>query len=401
MLATSEHTRARWTVLGNVVAMNFVATGMAWTYVVVLVAPILADLQVELRDWGTLWSGVSMGALLASIPAGAFGDRFGVRRVVAFGALAMAAALGLRAVSSSLPAMLAAMVLFGITLATVATNLPKAIGLWFPAAELGLANGLALGGNGAGQGLATWLAPLALPYVAGWRGLTFGIAAGVAVLAVLWAASVRDPHASHPTPAPGEGSSLLSGLRSVLAIRDVWLLAASYFFFLAGYIGVVGYLPTYLVSVQGFEPARAGAMLTVVLAAYVVGSLTLPALSDRIGRRRVVYIPGVLVCGAMIVASAQLVGWPLIGVLALWGLAAGGIALVFVVPLELASVGPALAGSAVGATLSAGFLGGFLSPLIGLALAERAPLLAFGFFAGCYVASGLCFALLPETGRER
>ncbi len=116
---------------------------------------------------------------------------------------------------------------------------------------------------------------------------------------------------------------------------------------------MVGYLPTYLVTVQGVEPASAGAMLTVVLAAYVLGSLTLPALSDRLGLRRSVYIPGVVLSGMMILASAQLVGWSLVAVLALWGVAAGGIALIFVVPLELASVGPALAGSAVGATLSA------------------------------------------------
>jgi len=62
---------ARWWVLGNVFAMNFVATGMAWTYVVVLVAPILADHGLALRDWGVLWSGLSMGALLGALPAGA------------------------------------------------------------------------------------------------------------------------------------------------------------------------------------------------------------------------------------------------------------------------------------------------------------------------------------------
>ena len=195
MMARMSETspRARWLVLANVIAMNFFATGMAWTYVVVLVAPILEDLGLALRDWGTIWSGVSMGALLASIPAGALGDRFGVRRVVAIGALAMAAALGLRAVAGSLPALLAAMALFGVTLATVATNLPKALGVWFPRAELGLANGFALGGNGAGQGLATWLAPLVVAQLGGWRGLTAGIAAAVGVLALLWLASVRDP----------------------------------------------------------------------------------------------------------------------------------------------------------------------------------------------------------------
>ncbi len=392
--------RARTRVLWNAVAMNFFATGMAWTYVVVLVTPILGDLELGLRDWGTLWSGVSMGALLGAVPAGVLGDRFGVRAIVTIGALAMAAALLLRASAGSFATLYVAMLLFGFTLSLVATNLPKAIGLWFPSGELGLANGLALGGNGAGQGLATFVAPILIAHVGGWRGLTAGIAAAVAVLALIWFATVRDPVRAAPAAheAPEPVSSIRAGLAATLRIRDVWLLAASYFFFLAGYIGVVGYLPTYLVAVQGFEPARAGAMLTVVLAAYVVGSLTLPAFSDRIGLRRWVYIPGVLVSGLMIFASSVFVGAPLVLALIVWGVSAGGIALVFAVPLELRSVGPALAGAAVGATLMAGFLGGFLSPMIGLALAESDPLYGFAFWASCYGASALCFFLLPETG---
>ncbi len=388
----------RWLVLGNVVAMNFFVTGMAWTYVVVIVTPILDDLGLGLRDWGTLWSGLSLGALLGALPAGALGDRFGVRRVVAFGALAMAAALALRALGGGFAAVLAAMVLYGVTLSVVSANLPKALGTWFPAEQLGLANGAALGGNGGGQGLAAFAAPLALAHVGGWRGLTFGLAVAVAALALVWGVTVRD---RVQAPSSGPATGIFAGLGAVLRIREVWLVAASYFFFLAGYLGVVSYLPTYLVTVRGLAPAEAGGMLTIVLASYVAGSLILPGLSDRIGLRRIVYTPGILLAGVMIYAASALVGPPLVVAMVVWGLAAGAIALVFAVPLELPNVGPALAGSAIGATLMAGFLGGFLSPMLGLALAERSPVGAFLFWAGCYALSALFFWLLPETGRAR
>jgi NNP family nitrate/nitrite transporter-like MFS transporter len=388
----------RWIVLGNVVAMNFFVTGMAWTYVVVIVTPILDDLGLGLRDWGTLWSGLSLGALLGALPAGALGDRFGVRRVVAFGAVAMAASLALRALGGGFATVLAAMVLYGVTLSVVSANLPKALGTWFPPAQLGLANGAALGGNGGGQGLAAFAAPLALAHVGGWRGLTFGLAIAVSALALVWGVTVRDRARAHaPTPATG----ILAGLGAVLRIREVWLVAASYFFFLAGYLGVVAYLPTYLVTVRGLAPAAAGGMLTIVLASYVAGSLILPGLSDRIGLRRMVYAPGILLAGVMVYASSAFVGPPLVLVMVIWGLAAGAIALVFAVPLELPNVGPALAGSAIGATLMAGFLGGFLSPQLGLAIAERSPVGAFLLWAGCYALSALFFWLLPETGRAR
>jgi nitrate/nitrite transporter NarK len=385
----------RWLVLSNVVAMNFVVTGMAWTYVVVLVTPILDDLGLGLRDWGTLWASLSMGALLGAVPAGVLGDRFGVRKVVTLGALAMAASLGLRALGGGFATLLAAMVLYGVTLSLVSANLPKALGTWFPAEQLGLVNGVALGGNGGGQGLAMFAAPLLIVHVGGWRGLTLGLAGAVTVLALVWSATIRD---RGPAPAAGPATGVFAGIAEVLRVRDVWLVAGSYFFFLAGYLGVVSYLPTYLVTVRGLAPAEAGAVLTTVLASYVFGSLLLPGLSDRVGLRRRVYVPGILLSGVMVFASSAFVGVPLFAVAVVWGVSAGAIALVFAVPLELPRVGPALAGSAIGATLMAGFLGGFVSPMVGLAIAERSPVAAFLFWAGCYAASALAFLLLPETG---
>ena len=385
----------RWGVLANVVAMNFFVTGLAWIYVVVLVEPILRDLGLAPGDWSTLWSGLSAGALLGALPAGALGDRFGVRGVVSAGALAMAATLALRASGAGFASVLAAMVLYGVTLSIVSANLPKALGMWFPAERLGLANGIALCGNGGGQGLATWAAPLALGSFGGWRGLTWWVAGAVTVLALLWGVTVRDRGAAG---APSDSAGLLAGLGQVLRIREVWLVATSYFFFLAGYLGVVSFLPGYLVSARGLSASEAGAVLTIVLVSYVVGSLILPGLSDRIGLRRAVYVPGILIAGAMVWASSAVAGMPLVAVAVIWGFAAGAIALVFAVPLELSRVGPALAGSAIGATLMAGFFGGFVSPKLGAWLAERSPSAAFLFWAACYGASALCFALLPETG---
>ncbi|HTO54755.1 MAG TPA: MFS transporter [Myxococcota bacterium] len=387
----------RWLVLASVVGMNFVATGMAWTYVVVLVAPILEDLHLQLLDWGKLWSGLSMGALLGAVPAGVLGDRFGVRGVVTAGALAMAATLGLRALGGSFGVVLVAMVLYGVTLSLVSANLPKALGMWFPPQQLGLVNGIALAGNGGGQGLATFAAPLALGWAGGWRGLTAWLALGVTALAVIWGVCVRE---RGPRPEPGD-TPAGAGIGSALGVPAVWLVAGSYFFFLAGYLGVVSYLPSYLVSARGLAPQAAGGMLSIVLASYVLGSLIFPGLSDRIGLRKAVYVPGILLSGAMVYCSSAFTGSTLVAVMVVWGLAAGAIALVFTVPLELPEIGPELAGSAIGATLMAGFAGGFISPIVGLALAERSPSAAFLFWAGCYALSALAFAFLPETGSAR
>ena len=81
-----------------------------------------------------------------------------------------------------------------------------------------------------------------------------------------------------------------------------------------------------------------------------------------------------------------------------WGFAAGVVPLLFVVPLEMPGVGPALGGAAVGMALTAGFLGGFISPLIGMQLVGIHPLLGFAFWGSCYAAAGLLFLRLRETG---
>jgi len=74
------------------------------------------------------------------------------------------------------------------------------------------------------------------------------------------------------------------------------------------------------------------------------------------------------------------------------------VAILFVVPLELSGVGPAYAGSALGLALTAGFVGGFVSPIIGSKLASATPLAGIGFWAACYAGSAMLFLLLPETG---
>jgi nitrate/nitrite transporter NarK len=187
-------------------------------------------------------------------------------------------------------------------------------------------------------------------------------------------------------------------MRRVLQVKDVWIIAGCYFLFLGSYIGLIGYAPTYFVTVQGMTPTAAGAVLSVVMWAYVVGTFVLPTLSDRIGARKVLYCPGVLATGILIVSAAYPVGTPLWIVATLWGFFAGAAVIAFVVPLEMEGVGPTLAGSAIGVAVTTGYVGGFVSPLIGMSLVSINPVAGFVFWGGCYALSALLFLFLKETG---
>ncbi len=385
----------RWLVLVLVVAMNAVPAGMAWTFVALVAAALVADFGRGLESWGPLWSAISLGAMFAVV-GGSLGDRFGVRRVVGFGGLAMAAALFARSQADSYSVLLMTMGLFGLSLGCVAPNLSKTLGLWFPAEELGLANGIALGGNGAGVALGAILTPYWVSWAGGWRPVTMTIGIIVAVLSGLWLLGIRDrSHSDAPSGA------LFEGLRRVMGVRDVWILATCYLLFLGGYLGAYGYAPTYLVQERGFSPERAGLLISLLLWAFVTGALLLPTWSDRLGLRRPVFAPAMVLAGTMVFLSSLSSGPALVMSLVCWGLAAGVVPLLFVAPLEMPRVGPALGGAAVGMALTAGFLGGFVMPLIGMALVSRDPLLGFAFWGTCVAAAGLLFLTLRETGPRR
>jgi len=132
-----------WTVLLNVTLVNLVAGGIAWIYLVMVTGDLLADFGLGIVDWGKLWAGIAFGVLALSIPSGALADRFGVRRVIGAGLLLNAAALLLRANAQSFSVLLVSMVLFGMSLGVLGTNLPKTLGLWFPPERLGFVNGIA------------------------------------------------------------------------------------------------------------------------------------------------------------------------------------------------------------------------------------------------------------------
>jgi MFS family permease len=133
---------------------------------------------------------------------------------------------------------------------------------------------------------------------------------------------------------------------------------------------------------------------------FTLGSMILPTLSDRIGRRRLVYLPGMLLGGLALFAASNATGIPLGIAIAGLGLGTGVVGLLFVIPVESEGVGERLAGSAVGIITAAGFLGGFISPLLGMPLVQSNATVGFGFWTLCFAASALLILRVQETGRR-
>lgn len=392
----------RWLVLAISVLVFTFAFGFGWTYIVMLVAPVLTDLELELSSWGALWSAISFGTLVSALIGGMLGDRYGVRRVVGLGVCLMGVTLLGRATATSFGAFYVWMFLFGVALALTFPNVPKALGMWFSRQEFGMANGATQAGYGAGAALAAVLTPLMIGTVGGWRTLTTILGAITVGIGVLWFLTVRDRTVAAADNAGEESTAealgALAAVRQVLKVRDVWVLAVCYMLFLGGYIGIIGYAPTYFADIQGMTSAAAGFVISLFLWAYVAGALVLPSVSDRVGLRKAFYFPGMFVAGVCMVAAAYVLGTPLLAVAVVWGFFAGVAPIAFAVPLEMDGVGPSLAGSAVGVAITAGFLGGMLAPILGMWLVDVAPVFGFWFWGATYMLSAVLFMLLKETG---
>src|SRR5262245_3458953 len=386
----------RWWVLANVVLVSVLVPGIAWNYIIMVVPDVLGDLGLQIGQWGVLWAGISLGMLVSSLPAGALGDHFGARHSVGWGTALLGLALLLRATATGFLTMLFTMVLFGLALGLVFANLTKAIAVWFPPDELGIASGIGQAGIGLGIGVATLVTPLLLAPLGGWRGLTRLLGYVTIALAAFWLLTVRD-RAVVGSANTGRGR-MWEAMGQVLAIKELRIVALCSFLFFGGNLGTLGYFPTYLVTVQGLSVQAAGRIATLAPWAFIVGALLLPLLSDRLKRRKVVYVGGIFASGLIVFAYAYLLGLPLVLAAITLGLVAGAVVLLFVVPIEMEGVGPSLAGSAIGVVNTAGFAGGVLMPLLGMRLVQVRPVLGIGLWAGCFVLSALCFTAIRETG---
>ena len=177
-----------------------------------------------------------------------------------------------------------AMVLFGLASGLVFANLTKAIALWFPPDELGMANGVSQAGIGLGMGAATLVTPLLLAPLGGWRGVTSILGYVTVALAAFWLLTVRDRAAM--TGASTGRVRVWESMGQVLAVKELRIVALSSFLYCGGYLGALGYLPTYLMTIQGMSAQAVGGIATLGAWASILGAVLLPMLSDRLGRAR-------------------------------------------------------------------------------------------------------------------
>lgn len=276
-------------------------------------------------------------------------------------------------------ALLALTVAIGVGGTAITFGLPKLVSDLFPTEASGTPSSIYLLGSFAGTAGAFSLGRGVFgPRLGGWRPLF--LYTGVAVLgfaAVWWVATSLAPMSSlrvrNPREADASEASLAGltrDLSRVFASRPMrWLVVVGVVYLLIVH-GLQNWLATVL-GARGVAPTLAASITSAFVVSQAAGTLAIPPLSDRLGRRGGV----ISACGAACAAGVATllvpglpIGVPVAGALIV-GVGVGGFSpLVRMVPAELDGVGPELTGTAVGLVFAVGELGGFLGPfLIGTA----------------------------------
>ncbi|MCZ2820735.1 MFS transporter [Modestobacter sp. VKM Ac-2977] len=341
-----------WSVVAAAFVAMFTSFGVAYSFGAFLL-PMSAELGSGPGGTAAVFSLTTLAIFGLGALSGPAVDRFGPRRVVLVGALAMGLGLVLTSRATELwHAYLGHGLGVGLGVACSYVPLVAVVGGWFTRRRT-----LAVGITVSGIGLGTLLvAPLAADLIArhGWREAYLLLAAVSTIALVGCALFVRAaPVTTHDDPAP-----LLSRLRTPAYLR---LYVSGLLLSIVLFIPFV-HLPAYAAS-RGAGDVAAATLVGVIGAASIVGRLALGAAAARTGVLRTYQACFALMAGSFLLWLGA-PGYPRLVVFAvLLGIGYGG----------FVALGPAVAASLFGVRGLGGLLGVlYTSAALGSALGPPA-----------------------------
>ncbi len=382
----------KWYILTLVVLTNMFVVAMPAMGMSVLAKEISQDLGLNLVQVGIVWGVGSLPAILTSLLGGVIGDKFGPKRVLIASSL-LAGLLGAaRGLAADFVSITVIVILLGALIPFVAMNGIKTAGQWFPAHQLGLANGLLSMGMALGFLLGSMFSATTFsPLLGGWRNVLIVYGLIGALFSVPWFFT-----RTLPGLRVEGGMSMRDAVQHVVRLKNVWLLGLTLFGVGSCIQGILGYLPLYLRDI-GWEAVRADGALSAFHTISMIFVLPIALWSDRLGsRKNLLLIASLLVAfgaGLLSVASGGAI-W--LAVLMSGFVRDAFMAIFITMVIETDGVGPLYAGTALGLTMALSGLGNFLAPPIGNSLAVFWSGAPFAFWAGLAVFGMACLALVRK-----
>ncbi|EYD72884.1 Nitrate/nitrite transporter [Rubellimicrobium mesophilum DSM 19309] len=264
----------------------FTACFAVWTIFSIIGMGIKQELGLSETQFGLLIGTPVVTGSLSRILLGAWSDQFGGRRLFAGVMVAGAAAAFLTSYAHTYPMLLLAALGVGIAGGSFSVGVAY-VSKFYPPRQQGLALGIFGAGN-VGSAVTKLLAPFVMVAM-GWESVARIWAVGLLIMAVAFLLLTKEDPDQLARQREGRRGAPLREQLSVLRNIQVWRFSLYYFFVFGAFMGLVLWLPHYLVDVYGLDVKTAG-----VLAAFY----SIPAslfrvygghLSDRYGARAVLY----------------------------------------------------------------------------------------------------------------
>ncbi|NNG01253.1 MAG: MFS transporter [Desulfobacteraceae bacterium] len=348
----------------------------------VMTTELMRDFSISAAALGNLSAFYFYSYVAMQIPTGILADTLGPRRLLTAGTLVAGLGTVVFALAQNIHWAYAGRFLIGGSVAVAFVALLKLADSWFPPHRYAMVSGMALFSGIVGAVFAGPPLRLMVNHFS-WRSVTLGTALlTFGIGAAIWL-FVRDyPHQrgyTDITPPPRSSttltlSSVLGGIFKTIACPNIVLL-----FFIPG--GIVGCVLTFsglwgvpfLTTHHGLPAEQASILTSAVLVAWAVGGPFFGWLSDRMGRRKPIYIAGCALALTGWITGLYIDGLPLsvrASILVATGFCSGCMIISFAFVKE--SVPPDLAGTVSGVINMGVMLGPMvLQPAVGWMLDHK------------------------------
>jgi sugar phosphate permease len=265
----------------------------------------MRDFSIGAGQLGSLSAAYFYAYVLMQMPMGAFVDRWGARQVLFVGAMAAAAGSLIFSTSGSLGMATAGRVIIGGSTAVAWVATLKLATHWFPAKHFALISGLSLMIGNIGALFAQ--VPLRILVESyGWR--TVGISSAAAIFGIgiiAWLFVRNDPtDRGYATYAPlqlqktatSTHPPIFRGFRRIFGYRNMWLIFLAQGGFLGALLSFTGlWGPPFLKARFAISSQEAAAITSLMTLCFAIASPLCGYVSDRIKRRKPVYVTGAVV----------------------------------------------------------------------------------------------------------
>jgi len=282
----------RWVVLGVWMVANIIMQVLWICYAPV--SSMAAQLwKVSELQMGFLAMSFMYVYILMSLPASWVIDKYGFRAAVNISAVVMGIGALVRAYSvSNFTLVLVATIAIAIVQPLMINASTKLSANWFPIQERATIAGIGSLGPFLGMALGLMLTPVLVQ--------SFGFISTYWIYGIIAAASALlfliFARESPPTPAGFEERiDLIPGLKVVLKKGNFYLLGVVFFLAFAIWQGISTWVEG-ITKAKGLTSTQIGVVGGVMSLAGIIGALLIPAISDKIRKRKPVLIISLLLC---------------------------------------------------------------------------------------------------------